>query len=46
MADSNKSGAETNKGGKKSPQGAVPDSTTEANIKPNRSAANIDPNKK
>ena len=44
MADSNKSGTET-KAGKKSPQGTAP-GTTEANIRPKASAANINPNKK
>lgn len=46
MADSKKSGSETSKGGKKSPQGAVSDATTEANIRPSTSSANIEPNKK
>ena len=47
MAGSKKSGTETSKGGgKKTTDGATTDATTEANIRPAASAANIDPNKK
>jgi hypothetical protein len=46
MAGSKNTDTESSKGGKKSPAGAVPDATTQANIRPSKAAANIDPNKK
>ena len=45
MAGSKKK-TETSKGGKKTTGGVTSDATTEANIRPAASAANIDPNKK